>query len=295
MLQDDFNKIFNKHFHFTYIPNTPVNKEKLVDLQKKIITEITKPSNRNRFLSTFRLANSKDKLSQFFLTKNEIKLGDAFEEVTKAYLIENDFKVLNGRVLSQEGNFLDIDLYFKKNDIIYVLEQKIRDDHDTTKKAGQVSNLIRKYNSVVNLSGDNLVYTGFFFVDPLFVKNKLFYENSLSEITNNYKVFYGKDLFDKLEISKSWVELISYFEDWKINNSISNVYNFDKTPDISHIALKSMSKVKLRNIFSNDDIVHFLSETLFPDGSTYKMLLASSKDPVIIAKIIQILEKYYTV
>lgn len=31
--------------------------------------------------------------------------------------------------------------FFSKDNIIYLIEQKVRDDHDSTKKSGQINNL----------------------------------------------------------------------------------------------------------------------------------------------------------
>ena len=34
--------------------------------------------------------------------------------------------------------------FFKKDDVHYFVEQKVRDDHDSTKKRGQISNFEKK-------------------------------------------------------------------------------------------------------------------------------------------------------
>ncbi len=70
---------------------------------------------------------------QNLLQSHEIRFGDAFEKLIEEYLIENNFTILDNNFTDSAGNRLNVDQFFKKNNHYYFIEQKVRDDHDSTK------------------------------------------------------------------------------------------------------------------------------------------------------------------
>ena len=103
---------------FKKILNKKIFEESKTDLIKKIA------NSPERYIGLFRPTKPKAKIIQNLTQSNEIRFGDAFEILNKKF---NEEK-------------LNLDHHFKKNEKIYFVEQKIRDDHDSTKKRGQTDN-----------------------------------------------------------------------------------------------------------------------------------------------------------
>nr|WP_307918320.1 hypothetical protein [Mycoplasmopsis bovis] len=95
----------------------------------------------------------------------------------------------------------------------------MRDDHDSTKKRGQIDNFLKKYNHVKTIYPINNIVGIMWFVDDSFKKNKGFYHNEISNLNKydrNLHLFYGKELFDFFELPHIWDELIEHLENfWK--------------------------------------------------------------------------------
>ena len=91
--------------------------------------------NPSRYCGLFRLSNAKTKLIQNVTQSKEIKFGDFMEDIVTDYLsligYENKTKDLG---FDENGDRLNADQVFSKGNTIYLVEQKIRDDHDSTKK-----------------------------------------------------------------------------------------------------------------------------------------------------------------
>jgi hypothetical protein len=111
----------------------------------------------------FRLTNAKTKLLQFYTQSNEIKLGDFIEDIVTEYLSILGFENLDKQIGTYKVNIrgralekaLLVDQFFKKDNEIYIVEQKIRDDHDSAKKQGQFENFERKIMKVKSMFPDN--------------------------------------------------------------------------------------------------------------------------------------------
>lgn len=98
---------------------------------------ITVIKNPNRYTGNFRLSNAKTKLIQNVTQSREIKFGDFMEEIITEYIEKMGYINLSKNIgTDAEGNPLSADQVFKKESTIYLIEQKIRDDHDSTKKRG---------------------------------------------------------------------------------------------------------------------------------------------------------------
>ena len=92
-------------------------------------------NNPKRYTGIFRISNARTKLIQNVTQSREIKFGDFMEEIITEYISKMGYENLDKSIGNDEnGNALSADQIFKENDKIYLIEQKIRDDHDSTKK-----------------------------------------------------------------------------------------------------------------------------------------------------------------
>lgn len=129
--------------------------------------------NPKRFVGLFRPSVPKNKLLQNILQNREILFGNAMERIIKAILSEYHYIMQDPQI----SPLLKCDLYFlapnKKN--VYLVEMKMRDDHDSTKRRGQWSNFDSKVRVLHNRHKENLTAV-FYFLDPSLRKNHNFYE-----------------------------------------------------------------------------------------------------------------------
>ena len=104
-------------------------------------------NNPKRYTGVFRLTNAKTKLIQNVTQSHEIKFGDFMEDIVTEYIEKMGYTNISKDIgCDEDGNALSADQVFYKNDTIYLIEQKIRDDHDSTKKRGQYQNFKKKYD-----------------------------------------------------------------------------------------------------------------------------------------------------
>jgi hypothetical protein len=208
---EEFCSILNKHIF---------EKEKT-----ELLTKLAeKPE---RFIGLFRPSKPATKILQHILQAHEIKMGDALEEIITKIIQSLGYEILNPALTSD----LKLDLYFTDSVRYYFVEQKIRDDQDSTKKRGQIENFQRKLEYLYNLHGGNIVGI-MYFIDPDFSKNKPFYQSVISKLMHLYNteiyLFYGKEFFDYLKCPECWEKMVEYLTKWK--NTLSDLpeINLDK-------------------------------------------------------------------
>jgi len=120
------------------------NREIFERSKAKLIENIAKEP--WRYMGLFRPTKPKGKLLQNLLQSHEIRMGDAFEVLFEEYFKASGYWIL---LKSFPSKKLKIDLCFKDENNIYFIEQKIRDDHDSSKKRGQVFNLENKLKLMI--------------------------------------------------------------------------------------------------------------------------------------------------
>ena len=176
---------------------------------------VTVVKNPNRYTGIFRLSNAKTKLIQNVTQSREIKFGDFMEEIITEYIASMGYTNLDKNIgTDTEGNALSADQVFRKGNTVYLIEQKIRDDHDSTKKRGQYENFRKKYTLLHRKYPDCSINATMWFIDDSLVKNKNYYTGEASaentpSITKN--IFYGGDLFSTLFGRMDvWNEVCSY-------------------------------------------------------------------------------------
>lgn len=231
-----------------------------------------------RFIGLFRPTKPRSKLLQNLLQSHEIRFGDAIEELLKALLREMGYSVLPGNLVKVNGERLSLDQYFTNGSIYYFIEQKVRDDHDSTKKRGQIRNFESKLEILTGLHPEQLVGI-MYFVDPDLEKNKNYYLQELTGLAKFYNVelhlFYGAEFFTHFGKKQMWDDLISWLTSWKKELPDLPELNFDLTPEESFTEIKSLPTSVWRRFVMNDRLwQEGIAEVLFRDGTTLQLVLA---------------------
>ena len=207
-------------------------------------------SNPNRYTGVFRLSNAKTKLLQNVTQSREIKFGDFMEDIVTEYIAELGYVNLDKSIgCDEEGNSLSADQVFYDATNVYLIEQKIRDDHDSTKKRGQYQNFRKKFALLKKKYPNKNVIAVMWFIDGSLVKNKNYY---LEEASNDYMagvdihIYYGSalfsELFNRIDV---WNEIVAYLQKNKAerSNEILSIPDFDTSEEIL-VALRKLRRNK---------------------------------------------------
>lgn len=170
-----------------------------------------------RFVGLFRPTRPESKLFQHIFQAREIKFGDAMEEIIGLMLESAGFVPQERRIAAD----LECDHYFLFPDRkrALVIEQKVRDDHDSTKRRGQWENFEFKVRTLFLKHKDDLMAV-FYFVDPSLHKNRNFYASKIARLKENLGfdgiyLWYGRELFMGLGLAQYWDQLVTWLKRWK--------------------------------------------------------------------------------
>lgn len=208
-----------------------------------------------RFIGLFRPTKPGTKILQHLLQSHEIRMGDALEEIIRRMIQDSGFSCLNSSIVDQDGNNLSVDQYFTDGTHYYFIEQKVRDDHDSSKKRGQLSNFESKLATLFDRHGRSLRPI-MYFIDPDFHKNEGYYRQEIKRLEDLYqipiKLLYGKELFEFLGYPSSWDDLIQWLSQWK--DSLPDIpdINFDSTPEQSFAEIKTLNAPIWRRLLQNE-------------------------------------------
>lgn len=263
-----------KYEKFKNILNEEIFNNSKSDLIEKIA------ENPDRYIGLFRPTKPKAKILQNLLQSNEIRFGDALEILFEQYFEELGYKNLNKNVPclidNKKHEYLNIDQLFTDGEYIYFIEQKIRDDHDSTKKRGQIQNFEQKIVSLLNMYKENQLKTFTYFIDPSLIKNKNFYIEEIEKIKKDYNIYsklcYGEEFWIEINHKEVWDELLKYLEEWKKEIPEMPSVNFDENPQESFKEIKDLSTTTYRKLFGNENICKEILPILFPQNETLKLL-----------------------
>lgn len=230
-----------------------------------------------RFIGLFRPTKPGAKILQHILQSHEIKFGDAFEELIGEILRELNFSIFDKSITGENGENLSLDQYFEGNGIYYFIEQKVRDDHDSTKKRGQISNFETKLETLYKRHKDKLVGI-MYFIDSDLSKNKNYYLPELKRLSKFYGVkthlFYGQELFDYLGKPYLWDQILSWLKQWKDSLPEIPEIDFDKTPEESFEEIKELPIRYWRKLIENEKLwTEGIIKTIFRSKQTLKLVL----------------------
>ena len=267
---NEFNKLFNKI---------------IFDESKKILLEKI-AENPDRYIGLFRPTKPKAKILQNVLQSQEIRFGDALENIIKTYIEKSGFENINNRIKyidnKNKEKDLDIDQFFKDKNITYIVEQKVRDDHDSTKKVGQINNFELKIENVLKQFKPKKLIAIMYFVDDGLVKNKNYYQDKLKDIKEDYGVetylFYGKEFFEKIINVNIWNELLKNLENWKNNIPELPEINFDFDVKKSFEETKNINTGIFRKLFSDEKVFKEILLTISPNRKYLNLLLNYFKE-----------------
>lgn len=228
--------------------------------------------NPSRYCGLFRLSNAKTKLIQNVTQSKEIKFGDFMEEIVTDYLellgYTNQPKEIG---YDDNGDKLNADQVFIKSNTVYLVEQKIRDDHDSTKKRGQFSNFDKKVRLVKKQHPNMHLIAIMWFIDDGLIKNKNYYETEMKN--SNYNdtelyLYYGSEFFESLDGGKVvWNEITSYLERNRMENSqeIFTIPDFGTSDEIYNALLK-LSRKYWTKLLSRNPKYDLLRKEMFSSG-----------------------------
>ena len=115
----------------------------------------------------------------------------------------------------------------------------------------------------------------FWFIDSGIQKNKNYYVQEIEKIQKKYgvdaRLVYEKELFDTVEMSKQWDELIQHLKKWRQDIPELPNINFDSEPQTSFEEIKDTSPNIFVKLFSYPALQNVL-KILFPTGATLELL-----------------------
>jgi len=254
---------------------TILNKHIFEGEKKELLRRIAE--NPERFIGLFRPTKPEAKILQHLLQSHEIRMGDALEEIIEEILKSLGFRILSKSMVNESGETLSLDQYFTDGKIYYFIEQKVRDDHDSTKKRGQISNFETKLEILHKKHSSELIGI-MYFIDPDLSKNKNYYVQELKRLEEFYGVklllFYGKELFDYLQRPEIWDNILLWLKRWKDSLPELPEINFDTVPKESFEEIKNLELRNWRKIFENDKLwEEGIIKAIFREGTTLRLLL----------------------
>ena len=210
-----------------------------------------------RFIGLFRPTSPGAKVLQHILHSHEIRFGDAIEEITTGFLQDWGFRVLEKKVVPNPTGRkkLYIDQYFTDGQLYYFIEQKLRDDHDSTKKRGQIRNFQAKLQFLYERHRRGLRGI-MYFIDPSLVKNKNYYLEELQGMEKTYGVplalLYGRELFEYFERPDSWDAMVRWLKSWRDGLGELPEVDLDNRPEEGCDQIKDLEIGLWKKILEND-------------------------------------------
>lgn len=266
-----------KYDSFQKYLNDKLFQDSYSDLIRKIA------ENPERYIGLFRPTKPKTKLIQNITQSHEIRFGDALEFIFEQYFKACGYRLHQKKIKASDNTELNIDQLFSIDDKLYMIEQKVRDDHDSTKKVGQFDNFKKKYESLITLYPKYKIIPIMWFIDDSLKKNKRFYESKMLLMNQQYnnclpKLYYGSQMFSVPDgitdfNEEIWTETFSHLTRWKQELKDMSEINFDKNADIVFEEIKNLPLKVFEKIIDNLDVRSQIFPILFPENIVPEMLI----------------------
>lgn len=246
-----------------------------VDFIKQISNEELKES----YFYNYKIL--KTKLIQNITQSHEIRFGDALEFLFEKYFEAKGFTLYPKRFRNNENREYSIDQLFGKENTLFMIEQKVRDDHDSTKKVGQFNNFENKYYELTQQYPDHTIIPIMWFIDNSLRKNRRYYQSEMEKMADDYGcqnyLFYGDEIFAEnggiqdfsIDI---WTEVLEYLQIWKNTLPDMPEVNFDLNANQVFEEIKDLQPNIFRRIFGNQEVVEQIFPIIFPTGETLHLL-----------------------
>lgn len=250
------------------------NKRLFENAKSSLLIKIAK--NPNRYIGLYRPSKPYTKIIQNITQSHEIKFGDAFEELIRLNFESLGYKSLERNYYLENGDRINYDQLFSKDGVVIFIEQKVRDDHDSTKKRGQIENFEKKLKNLQQL-GYTDIRSYIYFIDDSLRKNKNYYLERIEYLKEFYNcdiyLTYGKELYLSEDIEQNWEDDILFFlKKWKKSLPELPELNFDLDFEDTFNEIKLMSINDLIKLFSNEEIIKQIFPILFPSKKTLRIL-----------------------
>ena len=231
----------------------------------------------SRYVGIFRSSTPRTKLIQNITQSHEIKFGDGFEILIRKLFEKFGFESLKLNRKLNNGDTISFDQLMKKENDLLFIEQKVRDDHDSTKKRGQFKNFKIKLDYLVANESFDSLKSYIYFIDPSLTKNKNYYASEIEKLRTEYdssiNLVYGGELFDHEDMNSVWEEeIMSFLLKWREDLPEFPEINFDLDPNFTFNEIKDLSANTYEKLFNNEDIIKTIFPILFPTGETLKLL-----------------------
>lgn len=261
--------------YFKNLLNRKLFENSYSDLFRKIA------ENPDRYVGIFRPTKPKTKLIQNITQSHEIRFGDALEFLFEKYFEAKGFTLYPKRFRNNENREYSIDQLFGKENTLFMIEQKVRDDHDSTKKVGQFNNFENKYYELTQQYPDHTIIPIMWFIDNSLRKNRRYYQSEMEKMADDYGcqnyLFYGDEIFAEnggiqdfsIDI---WTEVLEYLQIWKNTLPDMPEVNFDLNANQVFEEIKDLQPNIFRRIFGNQEVVEQIFPIIFPTGETLHLL-----------------------
>ena len=157
-----------------------------------------------------------------------------------------------------------------------MIEQKMRDDHDSTKKRGQFDNFLKKIDYLKETYPNKKIEAGMWFVDNSLKKNRRYYENRIAttEIKNvEMFLFYGVEFTNHLAQTRIWDEMENHLLAWKMSEDNVIELNFENGwEDTKEELLEFVPKKNWEKIIKNENVMQEIIPILFPSNKYLEIL-----------------------
>ncbi len=243
--------------------------------KKSLVEKIAQ--NPERYIGLFRPTKPRAKLLQNLLQSHEIRFGDAIESIIESILAEAGYEILPKNLKTVNGESLSIDQFFSDGELYFFMEQKVRDDHDSTKKRGQIENFVKKFEILYEKYGEALVGI-MYFIDPDLSKNRNYYVERMKELRELYgmefHLVYGSEFFEMLGMNESWGQIIQWLTQWKDELPDFPEINLDADPEENVKEISSIRPSVWGKLFENDKLWEDgIIQTISSDGVTLRLML----------------------
>lgn len=252
--------------------NSKLFEDSYSDLLRKIA------ENPERYIGLFRPTKPKTKLIQNITQSHEIRFGDALEFIFERYFEASGFRIHTKRFRTIDDTELSIDQLFSNGNTLYMIEQKVRDDHDSTKKVGQFDNFENKYFALSQRYPNYEILPFMWFIDDSLEKNRKYYLSRMQSMSKDYgcqpQLFYGGQLFSQVEDFdvEIWYETLDYLEQWKATLPDMPEINFDNNAEVVFEEVKDLPPIIYRKLFNNLEIRRQIFPIIFPKNTVLDML-----------------------
>lgn len=233
--------------------------------------------NPHRFVGVFRSTTPRLKLIQNLLQSREIRFGDALEVIIGRFLEDMGYLNLQSNISLPNGKKMLLDQHFSTadRDRFFLIEQKVRDDHDSSKKTGQIDNFREKLTFLKTIYGSRLEGI-MYFIDPALTKNLSYYRGQIEalriELGIPIHLFYNGELFEYLHQSTEyWDVLRDSLLAWR--DGVPTEINLNCDDDVSFEQLKQTDLIVWHRLISNEQLWQSgVIQCVFPTGRTLTSL-----------------------